>query len=69
MTREERVRRVINRQEVDYLPSQITFADRTRDKAIHEGLGLPEDQTIDDYLENHIGFALTKAACTFSAPG
>ena len=61
MTKEERVRRVFNRQEVDYLPSQITFADRTRDKAIHEGLSLPADQTIDEYLENHIVFALTKA--------
>jgi uroporphyrinogen decarboxylase len=61
MTREERVRRVFNRQEVDYLPSQITFADRTRDKVIHEGLGLPADQTIGEYLENHIAFALTKA--------
>ncbi len=61
MTREERVRRVINRQEVDYLPSQITFADRTRDQAIHDGLGLPKDKTVDEHLENHIGFALTKA--------
>jgi uroporphyrinogen decarboxylase len=61
VTKEERVRRLFNRQEVDYLPSQITFADRTRDNATHEGLGLPADQTIDEYLENHIAFALTKA--------
>jgi uroporphyrinogen decarboxylase len=61
MTREERVRRVINRKEVDYLPSEITFSDRTRDKAIHEALALPADQTLDEYLENHIGYALTKA--------
>lgn len=61
MTRAERVRRVINRQEVDYLPSQITFADRTRDREIHKGLGLPADKTIDQHLENHIAFALTKA--------
>jgi len=61
MTRAERVRKVINRQEVDYLPSQITFADRTRDREIHEGLGLAPEKTIDEYLENHIAFALTKA--------
>ncbi len=30
MTKEERVLRVINGEDVDYLPSQITFSDRTR---------------------------------------
>ena len=36
MTKEERVLRVINGEDVDYLPSQITFSDRTRDKEISE---------------------------------
>jgi uroporphyrinogen decarboxylase len=60
MTKEERVWRIINRQEVDYLPSQISFSDRTRDEEIHSSLGLPADQTLDDYLENHINFGFTK---------
>lgn len=61
MSREERVLKILKREPVDYLPSQITFADRTRDKAIHKALRLPEDQTLDDYLENHLGISLTKA--------
>jgi len=60
MTKEERVWRIITRQEVDYLPSQISFSDRTRDEEIHASLGLPADQTLDDYLENHINFGFTK---------
>lgn len=60
MTKEERVWRIINRKEVDYVPSQISFSDRTRDPAIHEALGLPEDQTVDEYLENHMNFGFTK---------
>ncbi len=36
LTEEERVWRVIEGKEVDYLPSQITFSDRTRDKAVTE---------------------------------
>ena len=59
MTKEERVLRVINGQEVDYLPSQITFSDRTRDKAISEALGLDGPEVLDDYLENHIYIALS----------
>lgn len=60
MTKEERIWRLINRQEVDYLPSQISFSDRTRDEEIHKSLGLPADQSLDDYLENHINFGFTK---------
>ena len=30
MKKEERVLKTINREEIDYLPSQITFSDRTR---------------------------------------
>jgi len=59
MTKEERVLRVINGQDVDYLPSQITFADRTRDKAISEALGLSAADELDGYLENHLHIALS----------
>ena len=59
LTKEERVLRVINRQEVDYLPSQITLADRTRDVAISKALGLASPSELDDYLENHLYLTLT----------
>jgi len=57
MTKEERVLRVINGQDVDYLPSQITFSDRTRDAEITAALGIGPDE-LDDYLENHIHISL-----------
>lgn len=60
MTKRERVNKIIKREKVDYLPSQITIADRTRDDAILEALGL-KDTTLDDYLENHLIIGLTKA--------
>lgn len=59
MNKEERILRVIRGEEVDYLPSQITFADRTRDKEISEVLGLPNAEALDGYLENHIHLTLT----------
>jgi len=59
MTKEERVLRVIRGQEVDYLPSQITFSDRTRDQAISETLGLASADDLDDYLENHLHITLS----------
>jgi len=59
MTKEERVLRVIDGQDVDYLPSQITFSDRTRDKAISQALGLDDSRSLDDYLENHIYISLS----------
>jgi uroporphyrinogen decarboxylase len=60
LTKRERVRRTIRREEIDYLPSQITFADRTRDKAIHAALGLPPDVTLDEHIQNHMVISLTK---------
>jgi uroporphyrinogen decarboxylase len=60
MTKEERVLNVFKRKEVDYLPSMITFSDRTRDEEISKAIGLG-DQSLDDYLENHIAISLTKA--------
>ncbi|HUU11860.1 MAG TPA: uroporphyrinogen decarboxylase family protein [Phycisphaerae bacterium] len=59
MTKEERVLRVIRGQDVDYLPSQITFSDRTRDKEISEVLGLASPEALDGYLENHLCLALS----------
>ena len=59
LNKEERVLRVINRQEVDYLPSQITLADRTRDEEISKALGLDDPAQLDDYLENHFYLTLT----------
>jgi uroporphyrinogen decarboxylase len=60
LTKRERVNRTIRHEEIDYLPSQITFADRTRDHAIHAALGIPADVTLDDYIGNHLVISLTK---------
>lgn len=59
LTKEERVLRVINRQEVDYLPSNIVFADRTRDEELCRLLGLSSSSELDDFLENHLYLTLT----------
>ncbi len=59
LTKEERVLRVIEGKDVDYLPSQITFSDRTRDKALSEALGLASADELDGYLENHLCLTLT----------
>ena len=59
MTKEERVLRVIKGEEVDYLPSQITFSDRTRDREISEALGLAGPDELEAYLENHICITLS----------
>ena len=60
LTKRERVNRTIRREEIDYLPSQITLADRTRDKVVHAALGIPADVTLDDYIQNHLVISLTK---------
>jgi len=59
MTKEERVLRVIRGQDVDYLPSQITFSHRTRDAEISAALGLASPADLDGYLENHLCIALS----------
>ena len=58
-SKEERVLRLINRKSIDYLPSQITFSDRTRYIEISEKLGLGSSEELDDYLENHLYMSLT----------
>jgi uroporphyrinogen decarboxylase len=60
MTKKQRVFGTIRREHIDYLPSQITLADRTRDKQLHAALKLPASQTMDEYLENHIIISLAK---------
>ncbi len=60
MTQKERVLRTVHHQKPDYLPSQITLADRTRDRELHAMLKLPADVTMDDYLENHLIISLAK---------
>jgi len=60
MTKRQRVLRTIRREELDYLPSQVTFADRTRDQEIHDALGLPAEVSLDDHVNNHLVIALTK---------
>jgi uroporphyrinogen decarboxylase len=61
MTKKQRVLATIRREHMDYLPSQITLADRTRDKELHAALQLPASQSMDDYLENHLIISLAKA--------
>ena len=52
MNNHERVTNVIKRQPIDYIPSQINFADFTRNKEISDALGLDEGQSLDSYLGN-----------------
>ena len=56
MTKAERVMNQFLRKPVDYLPSQISFSDRSRDGEIKSLLGLDPESSLDDYLENHIHF-------------
>jgi uroporphyrinogen decarboxylase len=59
MTREQRALNVIKGLPVDYLPSQITLADRTKDGAVAKALGLSGAEALDDYLDNHLAISLT----------
>lgn len=60
MTKKQRVFASLRREPLDYLPSQITLADRTRDRDLHAALRLPASQTLAEYLENHIVISLAK---------
>lgn len=60
LTKRQRVVAAIRRAELDFLPSQITFADRTRDQQIHDALSLPADVSLDDHIQNHMVISLTK---------
>jgi uroporphyrinogen decarboxylase len=59
MTREERVLNIIKGKEVDYLPSQITIADRSKDEQVAKALGLKSGAELDDYLDNHLCLSFT----------
>lgn len=59
MTNEERVLNQFLRKDVDYLPSQITFSERSRDKQIAQALGI-DAKDLDAYLQNHIAFTFSK---------
>jgi uroporphyrinogen decarboxylase len=58
-SKEERVVRTIRRQPVDYLPSQLVFADRSRYGEISSALGLASESDLDGYLENHFFITFT----------
>ncbi len=60
ISREQRILKMIKGEDIDYLPSQITFADRSRYKLISEALGLASENELDDYLENHFYFSFTR---------
>lgn len=59
-TKADRVIRQFTREDVDYLPSQITLADRSRDAEVSRVLGLDSPDQLDEYLENHIAFTYVK---------
>ena len=59
MTKEERVLKVISREAIDYLPSQITFADRTRKQMLSKSMGMASVEELDKYLENHLYMTVT----------
>jgi uroporphyrinogen decarboxylase len=58
-SKEERVLRTIQRKPIDYLPSQIVFADRSRYRDISAALGLGSEDELDEYLENHFIITFT----------
>ena len=60
LTKEQRVMNVIKRQPVDYLPSHINIADRTRYDEIARVLGLDGAEALDDFLQNHMAFPAAK---------
>ncbi len=56
LTNEERVLRTIKRESIDYLPSNIIFTNRLREKELATALGLTKESELDDYLDNHLFF-------------
>lgn len=61
MTREERILKVIKRDDknIDYLPSQIEFTDRTKLIEISEEMGFSNVEDFQDYLQNHMKLTLS----------
>lgn len=60
MRKDERVLALFEGKSVDYLPSQITFASKSRDARIAQELSMAEED-LPTYLENHIRFTYAKA--------
>ncbi|GHU67720.1 uroporphyrinogen decarboxylase [Clostridia bacterium] len=61
----ERVMRIFERKDVDYLPSMITFSDRAKYPKISEALGLDGSDALEDYLQNHIFWTYAKDDVVF----
>ena len=59
MKKDERVLALFEGKNVDYLPSQITFASKSRDARIAQELNMAEED-LPTYLENHIRFTYAK---------
>lgn len=59
MTNEERVLRTIKRQSIDYLSSQITFSDISREKELSRSFGFSEVEEFRDYLDNHLYYTFS----------
>ena len=55
-TKEERILKVIKKedQDLDYLPSQISFADRSKLLELSNAMGFPTLKKFQDYLQNHL---------------
>jgi len=58
-TKSERVLRLIDGKDIDYLPSHIEFSDRSRHELISNSLGLDSADELDNYLENHFYYSFT----------
>jgi uroporphyrinogen decarboxylase len=54
MTKKERVVRLIRRQQVDYLPSNVFFASPDTKISLQRSLGLASIEALDAFLENHL---------------
>jgi len=54
MNKEQRVLNTINKKDIDFLPSQITFSDRTRMESVAKYMGFSSADELDDYLQNHL---------------
>ena len=60
LTKEDRVLRVINRQDVDYLPSHIMFSGKSRNVELSKAFRLESTNELEDYLENHLYFTMMR---------
>ncbi len=54
MTREERVLKLIRKEEIDYLPSNIYFASHGTKESLRKTMRFDTMDQLDDYLENHL---------------